>query len=70
MGLLMQSGPLTGVGLLVFPTAVLLVPAAAAAIRRRDYARWIAMSIGAPAATIALVLTLLAAMGVIALIVA
>jgi hypothetical protein len=38
--------------------------------RRRDFTRWIAMAIGAAVAAVALVLTVLAAMGVIALIVA
>jgi hypothetical protein len=70
IGLLMQNGVFTMVGLLAFPTAVLLSGAAAAATCHRDYARWIAMAIGAAAATVALVLTVLAAMGVIALIIA
>jgi hypothetical protein len=69
VGLLRGNRVLTNVGLFVFPTAVLLFGAAAAAMRHRDYARWISMAIGAAAATIALVLTMLAALGVIALMV-
>jgi hypothetical protein len=67
---LVRHAEFTLVGLLVFPTAVLLFGAAAAAVRHRDHIRWIAMAIGAAVAAVALVLTVIAAMGVIALIVA
>ena len=55
-------------GLVVWPT-LLLVAAVVAAMRRGDASDWIAMALGAAAAAIAVVLTLLAAMGVIALLV-
>lgn len=54
-------------GLVVWPTLVLLVATVVAAMRRRDASYWIAMALGAAAAAIAVVVSLLAAMGVIAL---
>jgi hypothetical protein len=56
-------------GLLAFPTVVLLVAAAVAAVRRRDPTRWVSAAIGAAVAAVALVLIVVAGMGVIAWIV-
>jgi chromate transport protein ChrA len=56
--------------LLVFPSALLLFGAAAATMRHRDHTQWIAMAIGAAVAALAIVLTVITGMGVIALIVA
>jgi hypothetical protein len=67
---LLGHADLTLVGPLVLPTAVLLCSAAVAAVWHRGAARWIAMVIGAAGAAISLVLTVLAATGVIALVVA
>jgi hypothetical protein len=63
---LMRHLDLTLLGMLVYPTALLLFAAGAAAVRRRDAARFVSMAVGAAVAAIALVATVVAGMGVIA----
>jgi hypothetical protein len=65
-----HSVELNLLGLLMFPSAVLLLGAPAGTMRHKDHAQWIAMAIGAAVAAVAIVLTVIAAMGIIALIVA
>jgi FtsH-binding integral membrane protein len=49
-------------GLLVFPTVVLLLATAVAAVRRRDPTRWVSMAIGAAVGAVAVVVIAIAGM--------
>lgn len=51
-------------GILVFPAAAVLTGAGIAAARRDEPRQWVSMALGAAVSTVAIVLTVLAAMGV------